>query len=824
MARIIEAKAVISAEDRNASAVLDKIAKKMESIGKAGKAGEQVERMNRALQTAQTQMKAIDKFDLSRGGFATARKNFRDAQTEVRSLAREMANTKEPSREMERAFKRAQQNVAAASRAYESQKNVLIGNKRAIESMGINVGSAAAHQTRLRAAVERTNQALLAQGRAQERSDRSSARRLAMGSALAAGGAMAAHGVKAGTKATLHTYREFDKERRFGKAVMGLSDAEQAPLVNQAIHMGATTKFNDIQVLEAQRELAARGLNKGQIMGMMTPAANLGMALDLKLPDAVKQMEGALFGFKKDISTLDAALASATRTADVQVKAAKISGMTPEDITQAYKYGATPARLSGVSEETLLAFAGISKKANMGGDESGVAFRALMAAAQSPTRGAREAMLANGLNFKNYQKNPDSLALSPFVENVAAQYGVKLNAKAQAGLGKVFGNKDLISDPAKFTPAIMSVLGDTLGSDDAKSKRSIAGMANRYRNSSMQGIDVNAYIADLMTKIPGDLQLANAIFGAKQGGRIATALGDPETFKKMVKDLTGGSDGYAKTISDERMAGFDGAVSRFAGAVKNLQTAIGRSFDNDGKGGLLTMGTDWAGIATQWLAERGNGTIAAGSAAVGAGGLAAGAIGAYKFLQILTTGGGLTASAAALDAAAAALTGAAATLNGGKAVTAASGAAAAATAGGWGAAAAALPWVAGAAGGAFGLWSIYDQTRQYEGMTSGERLRKQRGGSMRDVYRREWGYGFPTIPEVTPTMTYGTGVGGDKSLSVSGEVSGEATLKVEAGSTLIQIVEQARNVIKLSGQLNANGPGSTGKSSPDASPGRSGGW
>lgn len=62
--------------------------------------------MTKALQTVQTQMKAIEKFDLSRGGFATARKNFRDAQIEVRSLAREMSNTKEPSREMERAFSR----------------------------------------------------------------------------------------------------------------------------------------------------------------------------------------------------------------------------------------------------------------------------------------------------------------------------------------------------------------------------------------------------------------------------------------------------------------------------------------------------------------------------------------------------------------------------------------------------------------------------------------------------------------------------------------------------------------------------------------------
>lgn len=826
MARIIEAKAVINAEDRTGG-VFDKISKKIDKLGKSAKTSEAVDKLTKAMKSAETQMKAIDKFDLSRGGFAASRRQFRETQIEVERAARAMAGVKAPTREMEQAYIRAQKNVTAASNAFERQKNVLLTHKRSLDGMGININNAAAHQARLRAAVEHTNRAIMAQTRAEERSH---ARRIALGSAAAAAGGFAAHGVLSGVRATLHTYRDFDKERRFGKAVMGLSDAEQAPLVNQAIHMGATTKFNDIQVLEAQRELAARGLNKGQIMGMMTPAANLGMALDLKLPDAVKQMEGALFGFKKDISTLDAALASATRTADVQVKAAKLSGMTPEDITQAYKYGATPARMSGVSEETLLAFAGISKKANMGGDESGVAFRALMAAAQSPTRGAKEAMLANGLNFKNYQKNPDSLALSPFVENVAAQYGVKLNSKAQAGLGKVFGDKGLISDPAKFTPAVMSVLGETLGGGDAKSKRSIAGMANRYRNSSMQGIDVNAYIADLMTKIPGNLQLANAVFGAKQGGRIATALGDPDTFKKIISELRGGSDGYAKTISDERMAGFDGAVSRFEGAVKNLQTAIGRSFDNDGKGGLLTGGMDYAGQITQWLAERNGGALAVGSAAVGAGGLAAGAIGAYKFLQILTTGGGLTASAVALDGAAAALTAAAAGLNGGKVAEAVSkgapAAAASAGAGGaglWGAAAAALPWAAGAAGGAFGLWAMYDQTRQYEGMTSGERMKKQRGGSMRDVFRKS----FDDDRDRLGIPRTGSESGVTAQLTGSAEVTGEATItvRVEAGSELLRAVEGAKSAARLSGQLNANGPGSTGRSSPDAgAPSTGGQW
>ena len=474
--------------------------------------------------------------------------------------------------------------------------------------------------------------------------------------ALAIAGGFAAHETAHFAHRSLETYREFDKERRFGKAVMGISDADQADLVKQAIHMGATTKFNDIQVLESQRELAARGLNKEQILGMMGPAADLGQALDVSLPDAVKQLEGAIFGFKKNIETTGDATRSAQQTADLQVRAAKLSGMTPEDIRQLYKYGATPAQMSGVSEQFLLAFGGMSKKANMGGDEAGVAFRALMSAAQSPTRGAREALLANGLDYKNYQSKINSIPLDPFVRNVAAQYGVHLNDKAKGALSKVFSNPDMLNDPSKFTPGVTEALDGALGKKDAKSLKSIAGMANRFRSASGGGSDVNALLFDLMNKLPGNIKLANSIFGSKQGGRIANALGNPENLKKVTEILNGHSEGYAGKIANERMSGFDGAVSRFEGATKNLETALGRAFDANGKGGLLTGAADTMGRVVQALAE------APGSLqrlAVEAGAVAS-VFAGLKGAEALMGGFGLKGSAVALTEAARELMGAAA--------------------------------------------------------------------------------------------------------------------------------------------------------------------
>lgn len=559
-----------------------------------------------------------------------------------------------PSGKLARGTRSGAADAVAARMAEADHGRQLAARDRAHSARMVDGMGGPARATREAAAAAEGARAAKAEARASRRAGQ----REAAGTVAAAAGVGAGHLVSHGAHASLETYREFDKERRFGKAVMGISDEEQEALVHQAIHMGASTRYNDVSVMESQRELAARGLKKDQVMGLIEPAGDLGQSLDLKLPDAVKQMEGAIFGFKKNISTLEAAQASARQTADVQVKAAKISGMTPEDISQTYKYGATPARMAGLSEETLLAFGGISKKANMGGDEAGTAFRALVANAMSPTRKAKEAMLANGMDYKNYQRNPDKIDTAAFSKTVSAQYGVNLDKKTTAGLDKIFTDKAMIADPSKFTPAVMKLLGDNLGGDDAKSKKSIAGLANRFRDSSMKGVDANKLVADLMEAIPKNPALANAIFGSKQGARIANALGDPETFKHMLEELVLHSQGYAEKIAKERQAGFDGAMDRLKGASMNLETAVGRAWDNNGKGGILTKGTDLAGKAIQGLAELDGKAIMAGTALMGLAGsigTVAGALrlaGTFMGLPALAALGGMAAAVGAVTLAA----------------------------------------------------------------------------------------------------------------------------------------------------------------------------
>ena len=455
----------------------------------------------------------------------------------------------------------------------------------------------------------------------------------------------AAHSAVHGAERVIERYREYDKERRYEKVVMGLTDEQQRPLVDQAIHGSGDSRYNDVQWLAAQRNLAARGYNREQVLGFTPVTSQLGQAFDLeKMEDGVKLLEGAMLGFKKDVSTKELAQRSAQRTADLEVKSSKISGMNAEDIEQLYKRGAAAARMAGLTEEQMLAFGGAAKKVNIGGDESATAFVSLTKNLLHPTHGALTAMRASGIDFSKYQKigpvNEDG-----FAAEVASNFGIKLKSGVRAGLHRIFADPEMMKDPAQFAPAITRMLRRDLQGNDAKSLKSIAGLAGRYRDASATGVDTQGLLTAIMDGLAKNPGLAIALFGSKQAGRISSGL-DKDVFAHLLDELKNHSEGFAEKVSDERMSGFDGAMAKLANQVAILETSIGRAFDSEGagKGGMLTRATEGVGKFVEILGEANPRLLRAGSEAVA---LAAG-FAALKSVGFLRGGFGLKSSASAL--------------------------------------------------------------------------------------------------------------------------------------------------------------------------------
>ncbi len=455
----------------------------------------------------------------------------------------------------------------------------------------------------------------------------------------------AAHSAVHGAEAVIERYREYDKERRYEKVVMGLSDEGQRPLVDQAIHGSGDSRYNDVQWLAAQRNLVARGYNREQVLGFTPVTAQLGQAFDLeKMEDGVKLLEGAMLGFKKDVTTKEKAEGSARRTADLEVKSSKISGMNAEDIEQLYKRGAAAARMAGLTEEQMLAFGGAAKKVNIGGDESATAFVSLTKNLLHPTHQALTAMRASGIDFSRYQKI-GPVDEDGFATEVASNFGVKLKSGVRAGLHRIFADPEMMKDPAKFTPAITRLLRRDLHGNDAKSLKSIAGLAGRYRDASASGVDTQGLLTAIMQGLAKNPGLAIALFGSKQAGRISSGL-DKEVFAHLLDELKNHSEGFAEKVSTERMSGFDGALAKATNQVAIFETALGRAFDANGmgKGGLLTRATEGVAKTIEVLGDLNPRLLRTGAEAVA---LAAG-FAALKSVGFLRGGFGLKSSASAL--------------------------------------------------------------------------------------------------------------------------------------------------------------------------------
>ena len=197
MSRIIEAKAVISGEDRTGK-MFDSIKKHFDEIGKGAKVAKNVGELGKQLDAAARGMRQIQDFRATQAGFARARTTFRSTQAEVTRLAKEldgarkaaaqfegvrtfgkagaiaseMATARKRVGDLERQFTSAQRAVKAAAGSFDAQASALKDAKRAVEGSGISVGKLVAEEGRLKAAIEGVNAAYVKQAGLQHTSHR----------------------------------------------------------------------------------------------------------------------------------------------------------------------------------------------------------------------------------------------------------------------------------------------------------------------------------------------------------------------------------------------------------------------------------------------------------------------------------------------------------------------------------------------------------------------------------------------------------------------------------------------------------------------------
>ena len=199
------------------------------------------------------------------------------------------------------------------------------------------------------------------------------------------------------TKAVEHA-ATFEQSMANVKAISQATGDEFERLRDQALQLGATTKFTAAQAADAQALLAQAGFKTKDIVASLPGVLSLAAAGQTDLATTADIAASALngFGLKAEESA---------RVADVLAKASIDTNADVTDLGYAMKYVAPVAANMGVSIEEATAAIGELSNAGIKGEMAGTQLRAILLALASPSKEAAGYMEKLGVSIADSAGN-----------------------------------------------------------------------------------------------------------------------------------------------------------------------------------------------------------------------------------------------------------------------------------------------------------------------------------------------------------------------------------------------------------------------------------
>lgn len=370
-------------------------------------------------------------------------------------------------------------------------------------------------------------------------------------------------------KSAVAGYVPYERDVRYQRAIQHYSDADMALLERQRINAATVYGLKPEDTLHAQQAFVTRNFSAPITEAATKQAIVLAKALNVKTEEAAKIVEGITFA--QNIHLHDPAQASReiAKSADLAAIAAKAGAMSPEDIQAFGKFGMGMSTAAGIGPAQAFAAAMTLKRANVGGDESGVFMRQFAARLLAPTKQAFEAFAHMGINYADYAPqgnvSPDAIDAS-----LRRRYGKGLSEAGKAKLTEAFGDesRNALGSREDFSSAVREAVeasGEKLSKMDQKH---LVDTALRQYDLAKGSLNGGALFDAILQKASArDIQ---AILGDKQGGRASLLLGARDQYGEYLEKLNHG-DGFAQKIAEERMQGLAAAVDKLSASIDSAE-------------------------------------------------------------------------------------------------------------------------------------------------------------------------------------------------------------------------------------------------------------
>jgi TP901 family phage tail tape measure protein len=458
----------------------------------------------------------------------------------------------------------------------------------------------------------------------------------------AVGVAIAAHKGKEEIKKGVKTYAKADDTLRYQGAMADLTDKERASRYNQGIKLGPQYGLQPTDIYKAQEKLAGRGVKKEFIEPFTAQLVGYAKAMNTPIEEAAKTLETIIFTTNQNVH--DAATASDVmrKQIDIAVKAAKLGGLSNEDIQAGAKFGAGTAHGAGFKNETIFGLMAAFGRIGMHGDEAGVATRAMASRLVAPTRKGREAMQVNGIDYSSYTKHPDEMGADGIESLMQSRFGKKISGDQRNRLEAVLDDSDIVNKPDEFVSQVTQILQDSFdkgksGKSKAQDSQKVAKLASDFLQKSTSNVDVEGLLSAILNKNLG-ISALNDLFTDKHGGKAKALSEKSDVFSEITEALRHVKDGFADGIAQKRMEGVDGSLKRLDASTEAFTLQVASANDS-----LIKFSADLASSALAKASQADPATLQTGTAV--AGGITAAAV--ISAGSAYFSGAGLTAAIAA---------------------------------------------------------------------------------------------------------------------------------------------------------------------------------
>ena len=591
MVKIIEAKAIISAQDATGKAFAE-VLKKIDSLGKASKAfasagSKDFGTFAKKIDELNTKAGAIDGFRAQQAAMIAARQQFRAAEQDVQRLGRAMRETAAPTREMTRSYESAQRAVRQASAAFTDKLAAVKAAKAEMAAYGVtlkNIGSQQANVNRFRRGVYDGSGPLT---QIPPAAPPAGGGPTVIGGGMKTMGALAlAYGASRAHGAVVDKHHDYQQAYLYQQVVLGLNADQQAPLLGQAVKIGQDTKFTNADIVKAQTDIGSKLPKELQspstIMGITEHTKNYALAMRVSMEEASVAMVGWMKSRGYDLSSPAAAEKSARRAANQMVEFAKTTGAKHHDLIGDTKFGAAPGRVGGFSEEYANALSAQLMRIGYEGAMAGTFVRAAAMKLSAPTMKGQAAIAAAGLNFDDYVKKGTPMGIGGLDEMLKVKFGRGLSKEQNSKLQQLFNDPEAMGDRGTFSTGVADILNSTFarktknGKINANDAKQVSKLVNDFYTLSTGGVDTERLMTDLIRRgMPP--AMAKYLFGTEHGGRALSF--DPKQLDQDLKNVRNVPENRAEGVANKMQEGSQGAWTRMIGSIETFTVAIGEATD-----------------------------------------------------------------------------------------------------------------------------------------------------------------------------------------------------------------------------------------------------